>query len=662
MSKGSAIVMILLTLIGGVALGNLIGRQGGGEDDAADVAEAGSAEDAAEVERFKVPVSKEQPSYGPEDALVTIVEFSDFQCPFCSRVNPTMKKIKEEYGKKVRIVWRNNPLPFHENAGPAAETALEAFAQGGSDKFWKMHDLLFQNQQALSRADLEKYGAQLGLSVDKLKQALDSGTHKRSIAADQALAAKIDARGTPGFFINGRKLMGAQPYEEFKKVIDEEVTRAEALVKKGTAKSAVYAALMKDAKESAPPPAPPPSAAEPDNKAVYKVPVGDSPQKGPSDALVTIVQFSDFECPFCSRVEPTINEIMKKYGKDVRVVWKNNPLPFHQNAMPAAEATMEAYAQGGAAKFWKMHELLFAHQRELSREKLDGYAKEVGLNAAKFAKALDSHVHKSKVEADQKLAQSLGASGTPSFFINGRNLRGAQPLPNFVTLIDEELAKAQALVKAGTPRAKVYETVTKDGATAPAAAPAARGQEQEPDADKLYDLAVPAKAPRKGGKNAKVVIQTFSDFQCPFCGRVLPTMQQIEKAYGDKVQVVWRNYPLPFHPNAMPAAEAAMEVYAQAGDKKFWAYHDLLFQNQQALSRADLEKYASQVGGIDMARFKKALDENTHKASVQADMDAVQKAGAQIGTPSFFINGRLIQGAQPFDAFKAAIDKALGKS
>lgn len=102
-----------------------------------------------------------------------------------------------------------------------------------------------------------------------------------------------------------------------------------------------------------------------------------------------------------------------------------------------------------------------------------------------------------------------------------------------------------------------------------------------------------------------------------------------------------------------------MEVFAQGGNEKFWQYHDLLFENQQALSQADLERYAQQVGGIDMARFRTALENHTHRAAVQADMNAVQEAGARIGTPSSFINGRLLQGAQPFPAFEAAINRAL---
>ena len=127
------------------------------------------------------------------------------------------------------------------------------------------------------------------------------------------------------------------------------------------------------------------------------------------------------------------------------------------------------------------------------------------------------------------------------------------------------------------------------------------------------------------------------------------------------MQIVWRDFPLPFHNNAMPAAEAAREALAQGGEAKFWEFHKKLFENQRTLERADLERFATEVGGINMARFRAALDNHTHKAAVEADMAAVTAAGAQIGTPSFFINGRLLQGAQPFDAFKTAIDRALAE-
>jgi protein-disulfide isomerase len=658
----------------GIVIGNITASGSGSSDGAtaakegegADTTGAGADQAKDDIERFKVPVTAAQPVKGPADAPVTIVAVSDFQCPFCSRVEPTITQVMQDYKGKVRVVWRNNPLPFHQNALPAAELAMEAMEQGGSDKFWKAHDKLFSNQQALARENLDSYAQELGLDMTKYKAAMENHTHKAKIEADQQLATKLDARGTPAFFINGRSLSGAQPLDKFKEIIDDELKRADKLVKSGVAKNQVYASLTKNAKSEKSADAPAAAAQQqprrlPDPKAVYAVPVGNSPVLGPSDALITIVEFSDFQCPFCGRVEPTVKQIHDTYGKDVRVIFKQNPLPFHQNAGPAAEASLEARDQG---KFWEMHEKLFTNQQALEKDKLEGYAKEVGLNVAKFKTSLETNKHKAEIDADQKLARDLGASGTPSFFINGRSLRGAQPFEAFKAVIDEELVKAKQLLSSGTPRAQLYAKLTENGATAPKFidapnAPAAPSAPAEPDANKIYQIASAPKAPVKGNSNAKVVIEQFSDFQCPFCSRVEPTIKQVEEQYGSKVKIIWRNYPLPFHQNAMPAAEAAMEVFSQGGNEKFWKYHELLFANQQALTRADLEKYAEQVGGINMAKFKAALDSNKNKAAVQADVDAVDKAGARIGTPSFFINGKLIQGAQPFDAFKTAIDQAL---
>ncbi len=663
MSKGSALAAVVFAFVCGVLVGNLFaGGSLEDEESVAEVTEEAAAEEEAEIERFRIPVTPAQPAKGAKDALVTIVEYSDFQCPFCTRVEPTITQLLKDYAGKLRVVWRNNPLPFHRDAMLAAEAALEAKAQGGDEKFWQYHKLLFDNQRNLKREDLEKYANQVGLDAGKFKEALDQHKHKRKIEADMALGKRMGARGTPAFFINGRFLSGAQPASRFKDIIDDELKRAEKLLEAGTPKNRIYATLTKKGLTRAKAPEGKDKRARrrPDPNAVYKVPLGSSPQKGPKDALVTIVEFSDFQCPFCKRVNPTMDQIVKEYGRDVRIVFKQNALPFHKDAPLAAEASLAAGAQG---KFWQMHDKLFENQRALKREDLDKYAKELGLNMPKFKKALDERTYKAQADEEQKLARSLGASGTPAFFINGRNLRGAQPFQAFKRVIDEELKKAKDLVAKGTKRNQIYEKVIANGATTPQFievegkddSPAAR----RPDPDKVYKIPVPAKAPRKGGRNAKVVIQEFSDFQCPFCSRVNPTVEQIAKEYGDKVAIVWRHYPLPFHQQAKLAAEAAHEVFAQAGSKKFWEYHDVLFKNQRALGREDLEKYAQALGGVDMGRFRKALDAHTHAKTVEGDMEAVKNAGARIGTPSFFINGKLLQGAQPFPKFKAVIDEAL---
>ena len=648
MSKGSFKLLALMLGIASLSIGCKQSQET--EVEVADV------EIDESIERYKVPVTDAQPSKGPDDALVTIVEFSEFQCPFCARVLPTVKQIQDTYGDDVRFVWRNLPLGFHQNADPAAQLAMEAYAQGGNDKFWEIHDLMFENQRALSRADLENYAQQVGLDMDKVKKALDEKAHAAVIKDDTTVAATMGARGTPNFFINGRNVRGAVPFEAFKTVIDAELATAKKLQEQGVTSEQMYATITKNALTKAAPPKPQQRPGQPDPKAVYKVPLqGDEPQKGPDDALVTIVEFSDFECPFCGRVEPTLDQVKDKYGKDVRVVWMNNPLPFHKNAKPAANAALEAHAQKGDEGFWQMHEKLFQNQKALTRENLETYAKEIGLNMKKFKEALDSDKYASTIQEQQALSTKLGARGTPAFFINGRNLRGAQPFQSFEIVIDEELEKAKGLVKSGTARSEVYATTIAKGLEAPKAAPRAAA----PDANKVYNIPAPKNAPTKGSPKGKIIIQEFSDFQCPFCSRVNPTIAQVIDEYGDQVQIIWRNYPLPFHKDAHLAAQAALEVYEQKGNKAFWEYHDVLFENQKALSRPNLEKYAAQLGGINMKKFKKALDSEKHKPAVDADMKAVASAGARIGTPSFFINGKLLQGAQPYPAFKAAIDEQL---
>ena len=194
MSRGSAIIAILIASIASFSVGNLVGQRSGGsaEGDGHVVVAApaagegigaaagrgtgeapGAAAAAApgETPRYAMPITAAQPTKGPADALVSIVIFSEFQCPFCSRILPTTEQIVREYGDRVRIVWRNNPLPFHPNAMPAAEAAMEAFAQGGNEKFWQMHDLLFQNQRELTRENLDRFAGQVGLNMTRFAAA-----------------------------------------------------------------------------------------------------------------------------------------------------------------------------------------------------------------------------------------------------------------------------------------------------------------------------------------------------------------------------------------------------------------------------------------------------------------------------------------------------------
>jgi len=352
-------------------------------------------------------------------------------------VVPTMKKVEETYGKDVRMVFRHQPLPFHNRAKPAAEASMAAHEQG---KFWQMHDKLFENQKALEDADLEKYAQELKLDMMKFKAAMSTHKFAAQVDQDSKDGMAVGANGTPAFFINGRKLSGAQPFEQFKAIIDEELKKAEGLLKSGTKQDKLYATLndknVADAAKAVPTAGAPAAPEAPVN-----IEVGNAPAKGDKKAPVTIVLYSDFQCPFCSRVGPTLKQIEEKYGNKVRIAFKQQPLPFHPNARIAAAASLAAHEQG---KFWEMHDKLFANQQKLDRQSLDTYAQELKLDMRKFTDALNNEKFKAVIDADQAEANKVGANGTPTLFVNGRKIVGAQPFENFAKLIDEELAKAPA--------------------------------------------------------------------------------------------------------------------------------------------------------------------------------------------------------------------------
>ncbi len=159
---------------------------------------------------------------------------------------------------------------------------------------------------------------------------------------------------------------------------------------------------------------------------------------------------------------------------------------------------------------------------------------------------------------------------------------------------------------------------------------------------------------RGGGKDAPIQIVEFSDFQCGFCNKVLSSLKEVEDAYGEKVNVTFKHFPLGFHKDAPKASEASL----CAGDQgKFWEMHDKLFENQKALGIDKLPGYAEAVG-LDMAKFQPCLDDGKYTDQVAADMAAGSAAGVS-GTPAFFINGRFVNGALPFEAFKEVIDEEL---
>jgi protein-disulfide isomerase len=279
----------------------------------------------------------------------------------------------------------------------------------------------------------------------------------------------IHSRGLPALLVAAIGLAGcqgagafAQVNEKLSTIADQQtqiVAKLEALETKIANMPAAAAAAPGKAGK---PGEQGPQAGKPDPAATYKVTLDDAVTKGSSEALVTLIAWSDFQCPYCSRVTPTMKQLEEAYGNDLRLAFKHNPLGFHPNAMPAAKAAEAAGKQG---KFWEMHDKLFENQKALTPENYVAWAGELGLDVEQFKKDMADPAIEKKVTAQQAQGMTLGARGTPAFFVNGRFLSGAQPVEAFKKLIDEEKAKAEKLVAAGTPRAQVYDKVIANGKT-----------------------------------------------------------------------------------------------------------------------------------------------------------------------------------------------------
>jgi protein-disulfide isomerase len=166
------------------------------------------------------PAEGEDPFFGPADAPVTIIEYSDFQCPFCARAVPVLDQIKATYGDSVKFVFKDFPLGFHEFAQKAAEAGQCANDQG---KFWELHDTMFANQGRIDVGSIKGYAANIGLNTEQFNACLDSGKYASEVQQDFNEGKVAGVSGTPTFFINGKKIVGAQPFSAFEQIIEQEL-------------------------------------------------------------------------------------------------------------------------------------------------------------------------------------------------------------------------------------------------------------------------------------------------------------------------------------------------------------------------------------------------------------------------------------------------------
>lgn len=377
---------------------------------------------------------------GNPGAPVTLVEFSDYQCPFCRRhFLQTFSQLKTQFIDTGRVyyVFKDFPIAsLHPFAYRMHEAALCAADEGGSEVYWQIHDYFFTNAEAFQVDSLE------GMDVAILAQFETAGfpdvtdclanNEKADIVqAGIAEGLSLGVNGTPAFFINGFPVQGAQPYDLFQYAID--------LAEKGQLATAYTRTGPNDGKAQATATA---LAAQPAD-----VPLGDALAKGNPNAPVTIVEYSDFQCPFCYRHFTTTLPQLQTYidNGTVRYVFKDFPLhSIHPQAQKAHEAARCARELGGDEAYWDMHDLLFTNQGQWANNPdhitvLKSLATQAGLPQTEFNDCLDSGRYADAVTADVTEGVQLGINGTPTFFINGQRLVGAQPFDVFQKLIEASL-------------------------------------------------------------------------------------------------------------------------------------------------------------------------------------------------------------------------------
>jgi len=587
-----------------------------------------------------VPVFTGDATWGERTAPITVVVFSDLQCPFCAKAHSTVEQLEAEYGpKQLRVVWRHNPLPFHKAARPAAEAAIAVQAAGGNDAFWRFIRSTFMRQPELAQPQWEAWAAEAGVAPAEFRAELARPGLSSQIDRDLAVGRELGVYGTPSFRINGLVLSGAQPYEKFKELIDRELAAARGVLAQGIAPGDVYAARLAVNFVKPEPAAARP--AVPEDTTVWNVPVtGKEPQLGPSDAPVTLVVFGDFECPFTQRFLDVLQQLRHASPKELRVVWRDNPLPFHRHALRLAVFMREVRRARGDDGFWKavfaLHERLNAGEGSrddaFEDEALELYARAAGAKWAPLRKALEGDPHGEGIALDQDLAASLEARGTPTSFLNGRRVKGAQSLEVMQAELKARLRDAQAQLDRGTPRAKLYAVLMKDAKSG------------EPFERREMPAAA-SDAPALGPADAKATLHLFADLQCPFSARFLPTLEAFQKEHSGELRIVWHDLPLDFHREARRAAEAAREAHAQGGDAAFWAFVRAVFAAQpQGLELQRLLAIAASQG-LDVAKMEAALVEGHHRAAIDADVALAQSTEIS-GTPSSVLDGLFLSGAR----------------
>jgi len=589
-----------------------------------------------------LPVEADDARLGSETAEVTIVAFLDYECRHCREAFGVLMELRRRYQPEaLRVVFKHLPLEGHPMGLPAAIAGQAVRDEAGAEAFFEFSRLAFDQQDSLSYVALAEWAAEVGVPRSVYNEAVSAESTLAQVARDAQLAWARGAEGTPTLFVNGRLLGGAPTLPELTQLVDQELARFRA--QSGSWAERYRTIVAENAQASLA------TALLAEDPTDYLVPLDGSATRGPADALVTVVVFTDYQCPYCQRADATLNELVRRHPHDVRLVFKHLPLAFHQSARPAARLAEAVRRKGGDAAFFAVSHDLFALSPKLGASALKDLAGRHGLDTKTATVALsgDDQQLEQRIDRDLQLADDVEAAGTPHIFINGKRIAGARPLEHFEAVLLAEKQRAAERVAAGTAASEVYAALQQG-----ASQPGAPAQVSAPP--------VTSDNPTRGPQNAAVTIHVFSDFECPFCRQAEETVLELERLYPGKVRFVWHDRPLDFHPLARPAARAGREARRQGGDAAFWKIHRRMFgldQEKAAVLRSDLLAHA-QALGLDVAAMEKAIDSPIHDAAIERDIALATSLGFQ-GTPAFVVGNYALTGARGLRHFQRLVDLSL---
>lgn len=405
-----------------------------------------------------LPVTADRPGWGSADALATVSVFGDLDCLHTRRALRTLLRLTASLGSRLRFAYYHAPLGMRGN-GRAAALALNRIALGyGSEASYRF---LVEAARSVAPAQPEELARWLSAAALPAVQGITEGSAQKAVQQDERLAAALDVRMTPTLFVNGLRIEGAPRELTLKHRINEEFRSTRWLRGQGISVEQSYLRRVKKNLIHL----------EADAADRSCVPLDGAPLEGPAAALLTIVEFSDFECTHCRTLWPSLGAILQRHQGNIRRSWRSFTTVAGRRSRRLALFAFAARASAGDVGFWALHDALLESDADLEDPQLLSLAGKLGFDGELLLAAVHDPRRLQELELDQGIAQELGLSGTPTLFVNGRKLSGAVPLSVLSQVMDQELDAARRLVHEGTSPERFQDLLCTDPVPRPPTAP-----------------------------------------------------------------------------------------------------------------------------------------------------------------------------------------------